>query len=437
MSSRYNRFDRFSRRNIVAQPEQNCSRSPVNPTGNLAENPVPVQTKPPGRRLMSLDALRGFDMFWIVGGEEVVHALYKAWPSGPLQLLDQQMDHKPWAGVAFYDLIFPLFVFIVGVSLVFSLSRTIEQFGKAAAVKRILLRSLAIYVLGLLVYGGISKGVDHIRWMGVLQRIALSYLFAGLIFCAFRLKAMIGICVSLLVLYWALVSFVPVRDFNLEKKHLQNLQLAPESPETVARFYATTNWVRGSFEDGRNLPQHLDFRYLPGFKWDGAYDPEGLLSTLPAIATCLLGAFAGFLLKNPGVPDQRKVYYLLVGGIAGVILGFLWGLQFPVIKKIWTSSYVLVAGGYSCLLLAAFFQMIEIWQWRRWCTPFVWIGMNAITIYLVFNLLPLGPIAERIAGGPVEHALNPWGELVLSLVVVGLMFALVRFLYQRKIFLRL
>src|SRR5689334_12129098 len=112
----------------------------------------------PRRRLLSLDALRGFDMFWIVGGEEIVHSLYKACPIWPLKILDQQMDHKPWVGVGFYDLIFPLFVFIVGVSLVFSLTRTIEQFGKAAALKRIFLRSLAIYVFGLLVYGGISKG---------------------------------------------------------------------------------------------------------------------------------------------------------------------------------------------------------------------------------------------------------------------------------------
>jgi predicted acyltransferase len=391
----------------------------------------------PRRRLVSLDALRGFDMFWIVGGEEIVHGLYKACPIWPFKILDQQMDHKPWVGVGFYDLIFPLFVFIVGVSLVFSLTRTIEQFGKAAALKRIFLRSLAIYIFGLLVYGGISQGLDHVRWMGVLQRIALAYFFSGLIFCAFPAKGIAAICASLLIGYWALVTFVPVRDFNLEKEHLATLQLTPESPETRARFYATTNWVRGRFEDGLNLPQHLDFQYLPGFKWDHAYDPEGILSTLPAVATCLLGVFAGLWLRNSNVTDQRKVVYLVAAGIAGVVLGFLWGWQFPVIKKIWTSSYVLVAGGYSCVILALFYQIIEIWQRRKWCMPFVWIGMNAITIYLVFNLFPLRPLAERIAGGPIEKAIAPWGEFLLATLVVMLMFALVRFLYQRKIFLRL
>jgi predicted acyltransferase len=237
--------------------------------------------------------------------------------------------------------------------------------------------------------------------------------------------------------YWALVNFVPVRDFNLEKSHLKSLNLSPTSPETLALFNATTNMVRGSCQDGVTLPQSIDFQYLPGFKWDGAYDPEGLLSTIPAVATCLLGIFAGLLLRNGKIPGQRKVFYVLGAGVAGVALGFLWGQQFPVIKKLWTSSYVLVAGGYSCLFLAAFYQMIEIWQWRRWCTPFVWLGTNAITIYLAVHLIKFGDFAERIVGGPVKESLGSWGDLLVAVVVVAMVLALVRFLYQRKIFLRL
>jgi predicted acyltransferase len=376
-------------------------------------------------------------MFWIVGGEELIHGLYKGWPSTVTGLFNRQMHHRPWAGVTCYDLIFPLFVFIVGASLVFSLTRMLEQKGNAGAVKRILIRSFLLYGCGLLVYGGISKGWENVRWMGVLQRIALCYLFTSLIFCAFRLRGMIIIFASLLLSYWALVTFVPVRDFNLETDHLKAQNLKPTSAETRARFLATTSRVRGSFEDGLNLPQHLDFLYLPGYKWDGAYDPEGLLSTLPAIGTCLLGVFAGLLLKSRAVPDQKKVLCLIVGGGASVLVGFLWGLQFPVIKKIWTSSYVLVAGGYACLLLAAFYQIIEIWQWRKWCVPFVWIGMNPITIYLAANLLPLEDLGKLVVGGPVQKALGPWGDFVLALTVMGLMLAFVRFLYQRKIFLRL
>jgi predicted acyltransferase len=386
---------------------------------------------------MSLDALRGFDMFWIVGGEELVHALYRGWPNGLTGLLNTQMDHVRWQGVHFYDLIFPLFVFIVGTSIVFSLTKTIERVGKAAALKRILVRSLVIYFFGLLVYGGISKGLDHVRWMGVLQRIALCYLFTSILFCFLRPRALMAVCTALLLGYWGISALVPIRDFNLQRDHLKTINLQPDSPETHQQFLATTTMVRSKYEDGLNLPQQIDFQYLPGHKWDGAYDPEGILSTIPAIGTCLLGVVAGLLLRNPLVPDRKKVQYLLIAGVAGVVLGFLWGLGFPVIKKIWTSSYVLVAAGYACLFLASFYQMIEVWQWRKWCIPFVWIGMNPITIYLAFHLLSFGDFAQLIVGGPVRQAFGAWGDMLMAIVVVTLSLGLVQFLYQRKIFLRL
>jgi predicted acyltransferase len=379
------------------------------PTPVQSPSPAPVQS----RRLMSLDALRGFDMFWIVGGEELVHALYSAWPNPVTGLLHRQMEHQPWKGVHFYDLIFPLFVFIVGASLVFSLTRLLAEKGREQALKRILIRSLIIYFFGLLVYDGLANGIEQVRWMGVLQRIAICYLFTGFIFCTFKLRSMIAICASLLLGYWALASLVPIRDFNLETSHLQAMHLEPSGKETRIRYLSTTELVHNRFEDGLNLPQHIDFLYLPGHRWDGAYDPEGILSTLGAIGTCLLGVFAGLLLKNGKVSDQRKVMYLTGAGVASVALGFLWGREFPVIKKI-----------------------VEVWQWRRWCIPFVWIGMNPITIYLAFHLISFGHYAEMVAGGPVKAALGPWGQMGIAIVVVGMMFAFVRFLYQRKIFLR-
>jgi len=298
------------------------------------------------------------------------------------------------------------------------------------------MRSMIIYFFGLIVYGGLSEGLDHVRWLGVLQRIALCYLFTGFIFCIFNLRGMIAICASLLLGYWAVASLVPIRDFNLERSHLEALHLEPNSRETLTRYLSTTELVHNRFDDGLNLPQHIDFLYLPGHRWDGAYDPEGILSTLGAVGTCLLGVFAGLLLRNQNLPSQRKVIYLAGAGVVSVALGFLWGMQFPVIKKIWTSSYVLVAGGYACLLLAAFYQIVEIWEWRRWCIPFVWIGMNPITIYLAFHLISFGHYAEMVAGGPVKNALGTWGEMGIAIVVVAMMFAFARFLYQRKIFLR-
>jgi predicted acyltransferase len=131
------------------------------------------------------------------------------------------------------------------------------------------------------------------------------------------------------------------------------------------------------------------------------------------------------------------VLWLLAAGVAGILAGFLWNLQFPIIKKIWTSSYVLAAGGYACIFLAAFYQMIEIWQWRKWCTPFLWIGMNPITLYLAAGLLPVEDLASLVVGGPFKTMLGNWHHLLMAVFVMGLTLAFGRFLYNRKIFLRL
>src|SRR6266478_10190815 len=196
-------------------------------------SPANASGPAPGR-LMSIDALRGCDMFWIVGGEEIIHALHKISHTGFVNALAGQMDHKAWEGVTFYDLIFPLFVFIVGASLVFSVTKMIERSGKAAALKRIFFRSLVLYLLGVFFYGGLAKGVEGVRWMGVLQRISLSYFFAGMIFCTFRLRGMIAICVSLLLGYWALMAFVPIRDIHLTPGNIARLARQSGDEPTAA-----------------------------------------------------------------------------------------------------------------------------------------------------------------------------------------------------------
>ena len=174
----------------------------------------------------------------------------------------------------------------------------------------------------------------------------------------------------------------------------------------MALFTGTTKTVTGVFDKGMNLANHLDYQYLPGRKYDVYWDPEGLLSTLPAIGTCLLGVFAGLLLRNRSIDDQRKVLWLLVGGAVSLAAGFLWGLQFPIVKKIWTSSFVLVAGGYSAILLGVFYQVVEIWNYRKWCQPFVWIGMNSITVYLANNIIGFRRLAARFVGGDVKDFLD-------------------------------
>ena len=279
-----------------------------------------------GGRLVSVDALRGFDMFWILGGDYVVRSFVGIHDSALTRSLAGQMEHCEWSGFHFYDLIFPLFVFIVGVSLVFSLGRTLERAGRAAAIKRIAARSAVLFLLGIFYMGGVANGFANVYFAGVLHRIAVAYFFAALLFCFFRTRTLVWICAAFLLGYWALMTCVPVPGIGV--------------PSLAG--------------PGRNLGHYLDDQFLPGQKFEGT-----LLSTMPAVANCLLGIFAGLLLKSNRVAGQRKVFWLLVGGGISLLLGFLWAQEFPIIKLLWTSSYVLVACGYGALLLAAFYQVIE------------------------------------------------------------------------------
>ena len=412
------------------------------PMSSFVPSPAAVvPPKPP--RLISLDALRGFDMFWILGGDAAMRALGKIAPVPPLPTLAGQFEHKDWAGFAFYDLIFPLFIFIVGVSSVFSLSRIVAQHGRGEAIKRVLLRTALIYALGLFYSGGMTQPWPGLRLLGVLPRIALAYGATGLLFCFFKPRALAGIATTILVGYWALLTFVPIRDFQLEKNAIAARLGSPNpTPAQIeAAFEATTTRVTGGYEPGKNLTNHLDFQYLPGRKYDVYFDPEGYLSTLPAVATCLLGVFAGLLLKRTDRPDAQKLTALALGGAAAIAIGHLWGLQFPVIKKLWTSSFVLVAGGWSLLLLALFYYVVDVRGAKRWCVPLVWIGLNPITLYLCSGIIGYRAIANRFVGGDVRAWLDRTlgaggGDLGTNLAAIAVMLTLAWFLHKRQIYLR-
>src|SRR4051812_12412175 len=287
------------------------------------------------KRLMSVDVLRGFDMFWIVGAGSLFFALSQmqaAPKDGGFSLtrfLATQFQHVYWEGFRFYDLIFPMFIFIVGVSLVFSLTKTMTQGGRALAVKRIFQRTPLLIVLGIIYNGGLSGEWENTRLVGVLGRIGISYLAAGLIFCFFRTRTMLAICVGLLVGYWAIMSFVPIRNISMEAASLKQLMKTTGVSDVRTLYDQTTTYVSGSYAKGLNVANHFDFLYLPGGKAYGdQFDPEGLLSTLPSIATCLLGVFAGLLLRNNSVTDNKKVILLIVAGVLAVSLGWIWSLQF-------------------------------------------------------------------------------------------------------------
>ena len=294
-------------------------------------------------------------------------------------------------------------------SVVFSLEKIMNTKGKKAAYKRLIRRFVLLYLLGIIYYGGMNHGFQNIRLMGVLQRLALTYFFTGILFIHFCLRGLIIAFLSLLIGYWAWLSFIPVPGLG-----------------------------KVSFAEGQNWANWVDMHFLPLRKWNGTWDPEGLLSTLPAIASCILGVFASLLLRSKSLNPMKKAASFMGGGIVLVGLGFLWGVQFPVIKKIWTSSYVLVAGGYSFILLGILYLILDVWHVQKWSLFLVWIGMNPITIYMGRNFLDFNDLAKRFVGGEFQTMFGTGiGYLLLTTVSLLLTLAVVRFLFRKRIFIRI
>ncbi len=393
-------------------------------------------------RIVSVDALRGFDMFWIIGGEQVAEALDKLGGGVVISTIATQLKHVEWVGFRFYDCIFPLFLFLIGISIVLSMDRMLATAGRKGALARIVRRSLLLFVIGIFYYGGVSRPWPDVQLSGVLPRIALCYLVAASLYVLLPRKGIVIAATVCLVGYWGMMMFVPFPDVNLAHATTgkKGSQADAKPPAEMLAGVSTT--VSGTFEEGHNLAHYVDYRWLPGKKRNLYYTNEGLLSTIPAIATTLFGIMAGWLMVSARWTGKQKVAWLLGAGAAGVALGLLWGLQFPIIKRIWTSSFCLVATGCSALMLGTFYLIVDVWRWQKWCVPFLWIGTNALTIYLAVNLVEFNAIAARFVGGDVKafldaHLAKGIGELLIAMVGLLLPVLLVRFLYQRRIFIRL
>ncbi len=336
--------------------------------------------KSSGQRLVSVDALRGFDMFWIIGADALVQALNRMSQTPFTRSLATQLDHADWVGFRFYDLVFPLFLFIVGVSIVLSMDRLLATAGRKGALLRIARRSVLLFVLGIFYYGGMSRAWPDVQLSGVLPRIALCYFFAATLYVLLPRRGIMAAAALCLAGYWALLTFVPFPDVQLKHEKVGKKETQAQAAAPAVLFASADKTVSGTFEEGHNLTHYVDARWLPGKKRNLYYTNEGMLSTIPAVASTLLGVMAGWLLTSGRWSAKQKVAWLLAAGAAGVALGFLWGLEFPVIKRLWTSSFVLVAGGYSAVLLGVFYQVVDVWQVRAWCLPFVWMGTNASTV---------------------------------------------------------
>lgn len=361
-------------------------------------------------RLESIDALRGFDMFFITGGAALLHALYKACPTAFFATLDAQMTHMKWDGFAFYDMIFPLFLFIAGISFPFSLAASRRRgLSERRIVANILRRGAMLVLLGLVFNGLFRLDFETMRYASVLGRIGLAWAAAALLYRVTSLRTRLCTTLGILAGYGLLLATVT----------------APDAPAGASPLS-----VEG------NIVGFIDRNWLPGSLLDGDFDPLGLLSTLPAVATALLGMTAGDAVRSPRLTENRRVALLAGTGIALLAAGVLLDPVLPINKPLWSSSYVCFAGGWSMLLFAAFYWMIDVRGWRRWSFYFRIIGLNSITIYMLQKIVDLKGVAQFFFGGAAKLLPSAWGGVVLAAGYLLVVYVLLRFLYKRNLFLK-
>ncbi|MEO5978656.1 MAG: DUF5009 domain-containing protein [Chryseolinea sp.] len=363
----------------------------------------------PTQRLYSLDALRGFDMFWIMGGEEIIQSTSEIthWPF--FEGWAAQLTHPAWHGFHFYDLIFPLFLFLAGVATPFAMSREMEK-GKTRnqMMAKVVKRGLILVLLGIIANNGLElKPLSEIRFGSVLGRIGLAYMFANIIYLFTEERGQIIWFWSLLIGYWLMLF----------------LNSAPGFPA-------------GDMTMEGNFASYIDRSIMPGRLYLKIHDPEGITSTIPAIATALLGIYAGRILKNTNIEPNRKVLTLIIMGVASLILSQLWNLIFPINKNLWSSSFVLHVGGWSLLLLALFYWIIDIKGFKRWAFFFSVIGMNSILIYMSGKFINWKYTTDGFFEWLFQLVGEPMNLLFFALCYVGIKWLFLYFMYRQKLFLR-
>jgi len=362
------------------------------------------------KRLYSLDALRGFDMFWIMGGDALMANLAKATDSPALDALAVQFEHPAWHGFALYDLIFPLFLFLAGVATPYSIGRQLEKgIPKQQLFWRVVRRGLVLVILGILANtrGFQILPLSEVRFGSVLGRIGLAYMFANIIYLYAGQKARIVWTAGLLIGYWL-----------------------------VLKFTSAPGYPPGDLSMEGNFASYIDRQIMPGKLYLTIHDPEGFASTIPAISTALLGIFSGELLKNSAVPEVRKAAYLFIAGIVALILGQIWNLDFPINKNLWTSSFVLRAGGLSLILLSVFYYIIDILNYRRWAFFFVVIGMNSILIYMSGVFINWGYTTNAFFKWLVQLTAEPFDAVMMVVCIIIVKWVFLYFLYKQRVFLR-
>lgn len=365
--------------------------------------------EPQSTRLRSLDALRGFDMLWIIGLDSVFRALAKATGNPFFQLMSAQLEHVPWAGLRLYDLIFPLFIFLSGVSIPYALSsRESRGWSRKKMLLFIARRVVILVVLGMVYNGLLDLRFDTLRVASVIGQIGLAYGIGALVWVLLKeVKMRAAILAGILVLVAVLQLLVPVPGHGAGV-------LTPEG--------IFNGW--------------LDRLLLPGRLHAGIFDPEGLLCIFSASALTLAGTFAGQMLRASPRPQIRTVYWLAGAGAVSILLGAACqALGYPPIKSAWTTTFNLYAGGISLLLLALFHGLVDFPR-RNWSFPLQVVGMNPLTIYLLTRIVAFEPVAEFFAGG-IARLSGSLGSVVLAVALLAVEWLVLWFLYRKKVFLRI
>jgi len=338
-------------------------------------------------RLMSLDVFRGVTIasMLLVNNPGTWSAIYPP------------LEHSAWHGWTFTDTIFPFFLWIVGVAIPLSTSRRIEAGqSRGELFRHALRRTVIIFALGFFlnsllffIDGSILKlgfsawlreYLTGVRIPGVLQRIAVCYLVAFVIFLRSSIRGQVIWTLGLLASYWLLAAFAP---FPVE-------------------VHGQTRWISGVLEKGANFPAFIDNLLLNGhmiarhvFKAGGTWDPEGIVSTLPAIASCLLGILTGHLLRTKR-SDAEKTAWLMVGGAVLMWLGLLMDLALPINKYLWTSSYAVFMAGLAMVCFGVYYWLVDVQGWRKWAQPFAVYGMNAIALFVLSGVVGRIMLAVKI-----------------------------------------
>lgn len=356
-------------------------------------------------RLLSLDALRGFDMFWITGGGML--AMFIAQATG-FEWLYEQMEHVEWAGLHMYDLIFPLFMFISGVAIPYAIESKLE---KGVAKKELFLkvakRMIILVFLGIVYNGALRGDLTNIRFASVLGQIGLAYFFASVIVIYTKsFRSRLYWLISMLVGYAFVQLFVPV-------------------PGVGAGVLTPEGCING----------YIDRMLLPGRLYGGTFDPEGLLCIVSAAGITLMGSVAGHFLRDTSRGSWQKIYLLSGIGFGLLISGLGLSPFYPIIKAAWTTTFNLAAGGISFLLMAFFFLIIDVLEWQKWSFYFRVIGMNSIFIYLFVNFVDVSRLTSFLFGWAPELS-GEIGQFVFIVAGLAVIWSILYYMYRKQIFLR-